>query len=532
MHQEQERTLRIASQETLRRIEEDFSRVTWRSKDILECIRKNFLESDFNVSILKAFSKENGSYRMEDFRAELGVSPMNYITGARLETASYLLRDTTFPIGEVSYLSGFSEVVGFRATFKRWVGMAPSEYRRRTISVAKEIGWPIEPIFNIRFWAKLERGEVEKEEVKQLHAWFGSLYGISQDDHPGSLGRLLVEFFHNLGEISVEEGRLDRQRAVETAKTALVFLDVNKQTLGDTAKILRPLGLARLANARRLALDFTGAEKDFRRAEEGWEKVDHIGDLRVKAEIYFLEATFLEFQGKLTQAQEKLGFALAFCRESDAPGLLSKILIQSAKTKNYLSHHLSAIKDLEEAIELLRPEDSYLKQVAYGNLAAACIWAKKTDQALKNLAQARKFCDPLKDPLGHNLLFWLEGLVKIEEKEISMAEVALRTARLGLVEMGERGYVAVISVELALLCHKQKRWAEALDLASVAIPILEVFKIPEAANAVRLLKFEITSDSLKQRTLQRVRKCLWNLYRNPSAPLANNMLTKSVAVAV
>ena len=47
----------------------------------------------------------------------------------RRELALHYIRETYRPIGEITYLLGFSEPSNFTRAFKRWTGVAPAEFR-------------------------------------------------------------------------------------------------------------------------------------------------------------------------------------------------------------------------------------------------------------------------------------------------------------------------------------------------------------------------------------------------------------------
>ena len=50
---------------------------------------------------------------------------------ARRELASRLLRDTTYSLAEIAFLTGFSEQSAFTRAFKRWAGQTPRSFRLR-----------------------------------------------------------------------------------------------------------------------------------------------------------------------------------------------------------------------------------------------------------------------------------------------------------------------------------------------------------------------------------------------------------------
>jgi len=61
---------------------------------------------------------------------ELGVSPVELAQSRRLALAKQLLQDTTLPLAEVAFASGFQSVRRFNALFQSRFGRAPSSLRR------------------------------------------------------------------------------------------------------------------------------------------------------------------------------------------------------------------------------------------------------------------------------------------------------------------------------------------------------------------------------------------------------------------
>jgi len=58
-----------------------------------------------------------------------GHSFQAVVDGARRELAERLLRETSYPLAEVSFLAGFSEQSAFNRAFKRWAGQTPRSFR-------------------------------------------------------------------------------------------------------------------------------------------------------------------------------------------------------------------------------------------------------------------------------------------------------------------------------------------------------------------------------------------------------------------
>ena len=63
------------------------------------------------------------------FKKQMGMSPTKYIIKLRINNAKELLRTTNLIIREIGVICGYVDVAFFRKTFKKEVGISPSEYR-------------------------------------------------------------------------------------------------------------------------------------------------------------------------------------------------------------------------------------------------------------------------------------------------------------------------------------------------------------------------------------------------------------------
>jgi AraC-like DNA-binding protein len=61
--------------------------------------------------------------------SEQGRTFQQLVDDARRELAEKLLRETSYPLAEVAFLTGFSEQSAFNRAFKRWAGQTPRSYR-------------------------------------------------------------------------------------------------------------------------------------------------------------------------------------------------------------------------------------------------------------------------------------------------------------------------------------------------------------------------------------------------------------------
>lgn len=59
----------------------------------------------------------------------LGRTPMNQVTHLRMQHAAHLLTTTDLKLEVIAHEIGFASGKAFAATFKRWIGWSPSEFR-------------------------------------------------------------------------------------------------------------------------------------------------------------------------------------------------------------------------------------------------------------------------------------------------------------------------------------------------------------------------------------------------------------------
>jgi len=303
-----EAALHKAAKATLARIAEDRERVSAPGvKEILQHIADHVFNENFGSSELRRRFRDQDMGLFAAFGAEIGQPVAKYISGARLETAARLLRDTELSVWQIGELVGYRETATFRSSFKRWFGMRPKEFRDSAHHVGERLGWPEEEVLSFRFWNQLERGELLPSR-RSLIEWYRTVCSPAQDEEQSpprattkrdsdrdALAQSVAEevwqelallspaaqhdllrneifcssrsLFDFLSKKSRDEGRRDRQRGVELAELALASVEASAPLLGATFYDVHPLALARVGNALRLAGNFPAAEKAFARAE-------------------------------------------------------------------------------------------------------------------------------------------------------------------------------------------------------------------------------------------------------------------------
>lgn len=98
------------------------------------------IEEDFRSSLeineIAQRVKLSVSQLNRRFRAIYQMSPSRYLQRIRVDEASRLLVDSDVSISEIALDTGFYDQAHLTRTFRRWMGMTPSEFRRESLPAA------------------------------------------------------------------------------------------------------------------------------------------------------------------------------------------------------------------------------------------------------------------------------------------------------------------------------------------------------------------------------------------------------------
>jgi transcriptional regulator GlxA family with amidase domain len=89
------------------------------------------VEHPWTVATLGAAAGMSRSAFAVRFKELTGETPLEYLTNWRMYKATGLLRDDRRGIVEIAKSVGYDSDAAFGKTFKRVIGAAPGEYRRR-----------------------------------------------------------------------------------------------------------------------------------------------------------------------------------------------------------------------------------------------------------------------------------------------------------------------------------------------------------------------------------------------------------------
>ena len=100
-----------------------------KMKTALEYINKNY-HSDLNMAVVSNYISMNYSLFSAEFKNYTGTNFVNYVRDLRMKEAKELLFETDLKVNEISAKVGYDNEKHFMKSFKAYVGVSPSEYRK------------------------------------------------------------------------------------------------------------------------------------------------------------------------------------------------------------------------------------------------------------------------------------------------------------------------------------------------------------------------------------------------------------------
>ena len=98
----------------------------------LRYMHENF-KQDISMSELSEMVGITPQHFCRIFKKTMGVRPNVFLTQIRLEEAKHLLSDTNSTVAYAAEQSGFRDTGYFSTVFKKYVGMTPSDHKRRSV---------------------------------------------------------------------------------------------------------------------------------------------------------------------------------------------------------------------------------------------------------------------------------------------------------------------------------------------------------------------------------------------------------------
>lgn len=225
-----------------------------------------------------------------------------------------------------------------------------------------------------------------------------------------------------------------------------------------------------LGNSLRLAGDLMGADRAFRR---GSSFLTGSFDPFEKAEFLGLLGSLRRDQRRFDEALETLDEAQDLLEEIQEIRRIPRILIKKGALWLDRAEPAKALELLLEAQRGLEPgQDPRTDLAIRHNLAICYVDLERYTEARRIFRDNRELYARITDPWTRLRVQWLEGILAAEAGRTSQGEALLSEVRAAYIE-AEKGYeAAFVSLELARLYARQKRYAE---LRSIAREMAGVF---------------------------------------------------------
>jgi AraC family transcriptional regulator len=101
----------------------------WQQKKVTDFI-EGHLNEDIALQDLASVVELSRYHFARAFKQSFGVPPHRYHMGRRMERAKTLLEERTRSVTQVGLMLGFAETSSFTTSFRRTVGVTPSDFRR------------------------------------------------------------------------------------------------------------------------------------------------------------------------------------------------------------------------------------------------------------------------------------------------------------------------------------------------------------------------------------------------------------------
>ena len=89
------------------------------------------LSRDVDLNTIAAYASLSPYYFTRQFTAMVGMPPYRYLISLRIQRAAQLLRESDLTVTQILHRVGFHSPSHFTTTFRRHMGLSPTDYRRR-----------------------------------------------------------------------------------------------------------------------------------------------------------------------------------------------------------------------------------------------------------------------------------------------------------------------------------------------------------------------------------------------------------------
>jgi hypothetical protein len=306
---------------------------------------------------------------------------------------------------------------------------------------------------------------------------------------------------------------------VELAELALAVAErLDPERCG--AAVARDLLLrawAGLGEARRRVGDLAGGEEALaggerllREEEERAGAAYGAGAAGERPDLLLLAGGLAADRGRHHAAGALLERAVGAARAADEPRLLARALLEHGLALAASGRLEAAIAALEEgaAEPLAEAAEPSLLGAGLERLTDVATTLGRSAEAARVLARLRPLAARLGSPSGPRLR-WLEGRIAEVDERAGEAEAAFLQARAGLLALARGRDAALVSLDLALLYLRDRRWSELRRLAGELYPIFAARDMRrEALMALLVFRRAVESETVSVELLMEIARYL------------------------
>lgn len=459
------------------------------------------------------------------FREVMGKPCSHYVQELKARAAKELLIETGLLLEDIAEGFGYGEgrAHNFSRDFKRWTGESPTEFRDA------HRGEKRDPV------ADLQYGKVGKsivrylpEDEKLARVFAESVWRVIQEEARPRQEAFLawgVVFAHRalfdvLLEKSREAGERNPVRGREIASLLPIVVESNLPWLGEEAKQLEAQSWKYLADAHRLAGEIDDAEACLERAGEIWD--EERNRARPESAQQLMSRALQFFRRCPAEAFRLFGETVTACEaEGDLELEMEARMerIELAVLEEELHVAVADLRQMQKICERQiegateKEERDWNKGELFGwthRLARMLYELGEIEEAALEVDRVEKYFDLIRDEGEESEHLRLVALIAHAQGDLERAERHYRQARVGFWEEDDIEKIALIGLDLAVLCKEQDRPDEALVfLETEVVPVLEPLdRKKESGHVLKRLEEEVAARSVSLSLLREARQAV------------------------
>jgi AraC-like DNA-binding protein len=108
-------------------------------KKALDVVENHLSDTAFGVEKLAEELNMSRANLHKRLKSMTGISPSDFIRSVRLKRAAHMLRGNADNVAQIGYAVGFEDQSYFTKSFKKYFGVAPSDYARQALQPENEL---------------------------------------------------------------------------------------------------------------------------------------------------------------------------------------------------------------------------------------------------------------------------------------------------------------------------------------------------------------------------------------------------------